>query len=288
MATPFFTALLFASRLSPAPGATFALAPEPLALVQPTNPMVSPLALASTGITGFGKPERVKPPKPGKRPRRATAVQSNEGLGPERARILLRSLTVPGWGQATLGHGGSARTFLVAEAGIWGAFTAFHIQQAQRTESYLLSARLNAGVDLRGKDDEFRRIVGSFASSQEYNLLVVARDAANLYLSVPGQEDFAGYREYVARHSLSGALSWQWSDEQSFRRYVGQRKFAQKAGLRANTALGLAIANRLVSALHAARQAGHAAAATQQGWRLDVRPGLDEPGQFRAALTTQF
>ncbi len=288
MATPFVAALLFASALSPSPGAAVAVMPEVLVLVQPTNPMVSPLALASTGITGFGGAEREKKPKAGKKAHKAPAVQSNEGLGPERARILLRSLTVPGWGQATLGHNGSARTFLVAEAGIWGAFTAFHIQQAQRTESYLLSARLGAGVDLRGKDDEFRRIVGSFASSDEYNLLVVARDAANIYLSRPGQEDLVGYREYVVQHSLSGALSWHWADEQSFRRYGGQRKFAQKAGLRANTALGLAIANRLVSALHAARLAGHAAAAPQQGWRLDVRPGLDEPGQFRAALTTQF
>ncbi len=157
MATPFVAALLFASALLRAPGAAFAVAPEPLALAEPAspaNPMVSPLALASTGITGFGGPEREKKPKSGKKPRKPPSVQSNEGLGPERARILLRSLTLPGWGQATLGHHGSARTFLIAEAGIWGAFTAFHIQQAQRTESYLLSARLNAGVDLRGTDDE--------------------------------------------------------------------------------------------------------------------------------------
>ncbi len=117
---------------------------------------------------------------------------------------------------------------------------------------------------------------------------MVARDAANIYLSRPGQEDFAGYRAYLAKHSVSGALAWHWADEQSFRRYGGQRKFAQKAGLRANAALGLAIADRLVSALHAARLAGHAVAAPQTGWRLEVRPGLDEPGQFRAALTTRF
>jgi hypothetical protein len=248
--------------------------------------MVSSLALLSGGITGFGEPAK---PARGKKPRRAPAAQSgNEGLGPERARILLRSLTVPGWGQATLGHRGGARTFLIAEAGIWGAFTAFKIQQSQRTESYLLTARLDAGIDLRRQDDEFRRIVGAFASNDEYNLLVVARDAANLYLSVPGEEDLAAYRLYIEKHSISGPLAWHWSDEQAFRRYRGQRKFAQKAGLRANAALGLAIADRLVSALHAARLAGRAAAAPAQGWRLDVRPGLDEPGRFSAALTTSF
>src|SRR5262249_30993206 len=33
-------------------------------------------------------------------------------LGAERASILLRSLTVPGWGQASVGHRGAAKVFL--------------------------------------------------------------------------------------------------------------------------------------------------------------------------------
>jgi hypothetical protein len=288
VAAPFVSALLLAAALAPAPCPTCTpVADAPVAaLVQPANAMVSPLALLSGGITGFGEPEEKKP-KTSKKPKHADA-QGNEGLGPERARILLQSLTVPGWGQATLGHYGSAKAFLAVEAGIWVAFASFHIQEAQRTDSYLLTARLDAGINLHGFDDEFRRIVGSYASSDEYNLLVVSRDAANLYLSTPGQEDLVGYRAYIAEHSLSGAMTWHWSDEQAFRRYSDQRKSSQKAGLRANTALGLAIANRLVSALHAAHLAGHKAAAQPQGWRIDVLPGPDEPGQIRAALSTQF
>jgi hypothetical protein len=217
------------------------------------------------------------------------APTSAEGLGPERARILLRSLTLPGWGQLTLGRRGSARVFALAEAGVWGAFVAFRVQQALRTESYLRTARLSAGIDLSRADDEFRRIVGAYASSDEYNLLVVTRDAANLYLSDLKNPDLAGYRAYIARHSLSGESGWRWADESSFLRYGGQRKTAHRAGLRANTALGLAVANRLVSALHAARLAGRAApAGAPQGWRLELEPGLAEPGRFRAALTTNF
>jgi len=249
--------------------------------------MVSSFALASTGITDPVDPSREKPKK-GKTPRapKLPSTPNTEGLGPERARILLRSLTVPGWGQATLGRVGAARTFQVAEAGIWGAFLAFKVQQALRTQAYLKTAELMAGTDLRHRDDEFRRIVGAFASSDEYNLLVVSRDAANIFLSDPDHPDLAGYHDYIAKHSISGSLSWHWADEQSFLRYGSQRKFAQKAGLRANTALGLAIANRLMSALHAARAAGQGP--VRQGWRLDVSPGLDDSGQFRAALTTQF
>jgi hypothetical protein len=245
-------------------------------------PMVSRLALASTSITAPRDPARQRPRKGHERP-----AAGDEGLGPERARILLRSLTVPGWGQATLGHRGSAKVFALAETGVWAAFVAFRVQQVLRTETYLRTARLSAGIDLRDRDDEFRRIVGAFASSDEYNLLVVARDAANQFLSDPDHPDLAGYRAYIAQHSLAGDMAWRWSDEDAFLRYGGQRKFAHRAELRANTALALAVANRLVSALHAARLASrHASGA--QGWRLELEPGLAEPGHFRAALTTRF
>ena len=253
--------------------------------LDPTR-MTSRLVLAQGGITAPREPRAPKTKKD-KTPREE-AVASDEGLGPARARILLRSLTVPGWGQATLGRKGSARVFMLAEVGVWGAFTAFRVQQALRTEAYLRTARLAAGIDLRDHDDEFRRIVGAFASSEEYNLLVVTRDAANLYLSDPDNIDFASYHAYIAKHSISGDMAWHWTDEEAFNRYGGQRKFAHRAGLRANTALGLAIANRLVSALHAARAASRPAAKEAQGWRLEVQPGLAEPGVYRAAFTTNF
>ena len=275
-----------------APPATFEITREEAragasgatALAYEPSPMVSRLALMAGGITAPREP-RAQKPKKGKQPR---APETNEGLGPERARILLRSLTVPGWGQATLGRRGSAKIFLLAEAGVWGAFTAFRVQQILRTDAYLRTARLSAGIDLRDRDDEFRRIVGAFASSDEYNLLVVTRDAANIYLKDPDHPDFDGYHAYIAKHSLSGDMAWHWTDEAAFDRYGGQRKFAHRAGLRANTALGLAIANRLVSALHAARTAGRQSAGEAQGWRFEVEPGLAQPGVYRAALTTRF
>jgi hypothetical protein len=282
-ASPFAVASLSIAQ-DPADGAAMALATIP----PEASPMVSKLALLAGGITAPREP-RTEKAKKGKQPR-VEAADSNEGLGPARARILLRSLTIPGWGQATLGRHGSAKVFLVAEAGVWGAFTAFRVQQALRTEAYLRTARLAAGIDLRNRDDEFRRIVGAFASSEEYNLLVVTRDAANIYLQDPANPDFDGYHAYIAKHSLSGDLAWHWADEAAFDRYGGQRKFAHRAGLRANTALGLAIANRLVSALHAARSASRPQAKAEggTGWRFEVEPGLAQPGVYRAALTTRF
>lgn len=256
--------------------------------LEPTPSLVSPLTLASRTITGT--------PAPGRKPRREKQASESKprsaepALGPERARILLRSLTVPGWGQASLGHRTSAKVFLLAELGAWGAFTAFRMQQAMRTDTYLRTARIEAGIDLADVDDEMRKIVGSYASSAEYNLLVVTRDAANLYLSDPDPSnwDLPGYRAYIADHSIGGDLAWAWSGESAFRRYGEQRRFALKAGLRANAALGVAVANRILSALHVSRLSAREAKGAPQGWHFELQPGVEDPGAVRAAFATSF
>src|SRR5262249_30940106 len=135
----------------------------------------------------------------------------------------------------------------------------------------------------------FRRIVGIYPSSDEYNRLVVYRDAANLYLSDPSHYDTAGYRAYIAAHSLSGADTWSWDSFQSFERYVEQRKQTRRATLRANAMLGLAMANRLVSAIHAARYAGHTTPAPRShSWRLDLGPTVSDPYAVRLGVSLQY
>ena len=217
-------------------------------------------------------------------PRTPRPPASPEVLGSARARILLRSLTLPGWGQATLGRRTSATFFGLTEAAIWGTFTAFRIQVAMREDAFLRTARLEAGIDLGGRDEEWRRIVGSYVNSDDYNRLVVARDAANIYLSDPAAPDYAGYRAYLAEHSLKGADTWRWGSLEDQERYRNQRKSAQRASQRANTTLAVAVANRILSALHAARVAGHPAPAKSTSWQLEVVPvaGQDATAfQFR-------
>jgi hypothetical protein len=203
-------------------------------------------------------------------------------LSAERARILLRSLTVPGWGQASLGRSRAAAVFLVAETGVWASFAAFRIQQQMRRDSYELTARLDAGIDMKGRDEEYRRIVGAFMSSEEYNRYVVFRDAANLYYDEP-----AKYRAYIAEHEVRGSDAWSWSSVESLMRYRAQRKDSQRAAQRANTALAVAVANRLVSAIHAARYAGRPAPA--RAWDFEVAPtGGDDATAFRFGVRARF
>jgi hypothetical protein len=211
-------------------------------------------------------------------PALAVAAKSAQGaarepavLGAGRAQILLRSLTVPGWGQYSTGHHTAAGIFALAETGIWVSFASFRIQEQMRREAYERTARLLAGIELRGRDEEFRRVVGAYISSDEYNQLVVFRDAANLHYDDP-----AAYRAYIAEHSLSGNNVWAWNSEESLLRYRAQRRSEDRASLRANTALALAVINRILSALHAARVSGDRVAerevAPPPNWSLEVSP----------------
>ena len=211
------------------------------------------------------------------------------GLSVDRARILLRSLTVPGWGQATLGNRTSAKAFLLTEAGIWGSFVSFRVQEALRRQTYVTTARLFAGIDLKGRDEEFRRIVGVYPSSDDYNLYVVRRDAANQFLGHqdPNDDDVAGYWQYIADHELKGKDTWAWDGPESFRDYTEQRKLTRRAALRANAMLGLAIANRLLSAVLAARHAG-APAPAAHSWNLECGPHPSDPEALAVGMRFQF
>jgi hypothetical protein len=261
---------------------------EPVTLLVTANPYV--VAPAVEIRLGGGK-DKEKTDKPRatstRRPRRsARSRASTLALTPERAQALLRSVTVPGWGQATLGHRTAGTVFGIIESGVWGSFLAFRIQEHLRRDASTRTARIYAGIDLAGRDEEMRRLVGAFASSDEYNLLVVSRDAANLYYDEPDR-----YRDYIAQHSLGGSNAWSWRDAGSFFRYQAQRKDAQRAALRANTALAAAVGNRILSVLHVARVANRAPGATgaPRSWNLEVVPaGGDDPTEFRFGLRTHF
>ena len=256
-------------------GEAAAVEPAPLALAVP---YVQPPGLG-VSITE-SKPSKKKSSKP------PSSHASTAALTGERAQALLRSATYPGWGQASLGHPTAGAVFASIELGIMASFVAFNIQEQLRHDSAVQTAAIYAGVNLKGRDDEFQRIVGAYSSSEEYNRLVVFRDAANLYYDNPVQ-----YRQYIAEHSLSGSLSWAWQDAESFNRYSAQRKDVHRAEMRANTSLALAVANRLASVLHVVLVAGKSPkpAASLGGWNLEIAPmNGSDPSAVRCDLRTSF
>jgi len=265
------------------------------------SPLVAEDLLAARGMTREKKkPKEAKPaeadsaaarsgaadPEPApeaKRPARARRMgRMPSALSGDRTRLMLQSLTVPGWGQATLGQRRTALAFGLIEAGIWGSFTAFRIQQNLRRQTYERTARLFGGIDLSGRDEEYRRIVGLYASSEEYNRLVVRRDAANLYFGDP-----AAYDAYVAAHEIRGADTWAWSTEDDFLRYRAERQATQRASKHAQDALAVAVINRLLSVIHVSRSHPRPATA-QTSWKVECVPVVGDPASFRLALRADF
>jgi hypothetical protein len=272
----------------PAPGSGAELAPDAQIC---RGPAAGTLALARPPVSFFSDAPLDDPSLPlalsfGRRgaraPRAPRAAVPSGALGAERARILLRSLTLPGWGQATLGRRTSAAFFGLTETAIWGTFVAFRIQVAMREDAFRRTAGLQAGIDLEGRDEEWLRMVGDYASSDEYNRLVVLRDAANLYYL-----ESEAYWAYYEAHKLKGADTWAWSGEGQLR-YLDQRRNARRAAQRANTALAVAVVNRIVSALHAARAAGRPAPAAHS-WQFEVVPGTGEDATaFQVRVHARF
>lgn len=285
MRLPVLAGALLALTIA-VPGARAASGFESSAGVEP---LASRFAFTVSALQAQGLPEgalaRREKPSGGK----DETLPIAEIFTAERARVLLRSLTVPGWGQATEGRRVSAAVFGLAEVGVWASFTAFRIQERLRRDSYERTARLLAGIDLGGRDEEFRRIVGAYLSSDQYNLYVVHRDAANIYLSKPGHPDYAGYRQYISDHELRGSDTWDWDSDDNLLRYRSQRKDAQHAGIRANTALAVAVINRLVSAVHAARAHGLSRASGGHSFHLEVAPSdPDDATAFQVGVHARF
>jgi hypothetical protein len=262
-------------------------------------PLVSDELLAARGMTR----EKKKPKEPKEppaaadsaaggasaapaeesRPRRARRMgRLPSALSGDRARLMLQSLTVPGWGQASIGRRGAATAFGLAEVGIWGSFAAFHIQQHMRAGTYERTAQLFAGIDIDQRDEEYRRIIGLYLSSEEYNRLVVRRDATNLYYGDP-----AAYNAYIAEHEIRGADAWSWASEEDLLRYRAERQAAQRSSKHAQDALAMAIINRLLSVVHVARS--HAPTAPDHtSWRVECAPVGADPTAFRFALRADF
>jgi hypothetical protein len=285
---------------------SWALAESAPAFGEETPPPVGPPAMGSSfplasqlieeggllAARGMGtrkdKPKKAKPgeaEKPGEEEKPGAARRLGHvphALSGERARLMLQSLTVPGWGQSTLGDRRGAITFGLLEAGVWGSFTAFKIQQTMRQQTYERTARLFAGIDLSSRDEEYRRTVGFYLSSDEYNRLVVRRDAANLYFGDP-----AAYDAYVAAHELKGADAWAWDDVASLLRYRTERQSAQRAIKHAHDALAVAMINRLLSAIHASAGSAHRDAA-QTSWKLECVPAGGDPTAFHLGLRADF
>ena len=193
--------------------------------------------------------------------------------GPGPAGAALRSLILPGWGQLATGHTTQAAIFGALEVATWTSYATFQRQGNLRRDSYFQTAQLFAGIDLEHQDEDARKLVGQYRSSDVYNQYVVMREAAYFY------EDPVEREQYIQSRSIQPADAWNWGDDfAAFERYRAERRGSEQAFKNGQYALGFALINRVVSAVAAAR------AAKSRQREAEALGDAASPGRPRAAM----
>jgi hypothetical protein len=137
---------------------------------------------------------------------------------------------------------------MAADAAAWGGFAGFRIQGHLRRKGYIDMAHIYAGVPSPdGRSDDYYRFLGEFASSDEYDE-EIRREARARY-----GDDIAARDSYYASHKVPADQVWQWKSSVEWSRYREKRTASHLSYKRGRYLLGLAVANRLLSAVDAMR-----------------------------------
>jgi len=168
-----------------------------------------------------------------------------------RRKAIGASLLLPGWGQWLTGNRGRAKAFFVTELGIAATYAFFGVQGKVRKNRYIDYAEQFAGIeDAGGKEDTYYRNLGVYSDSEEY-VEFVQSTARALY-----GDDLDKRDAYVARYAPTAADSWEWVSDGHRLDYREQRKDSRNSYRRASHMLGIALLNRVLSAIAAAFAAG--------------------------------
>ena len=169
--------------------------------------------------------------------------------GPKNARkALLLSMLLPGAGELYLGHRGRALGFFVAEGGIWANYVAWQISGHLRKNDYIEQAQINAGIGISSASDDYWRLVGQYQRSSgtgpDSYEEALRRDARLQYPDDPAAQDL-----YVARRLPTGKSAWSWDSPALQNSYFETRRNANRAFDRARISFGVAVLNRILSAV---------------------------------------
>jgi len=219
------------------------------------------------------------------------SVEAGDDGGPSKAKALLLSTALPGAGQYYAGKTTRAKAFFLAEAAIWTGFVVFQVQGHLRQDSYIEYAELMAGVDAEDKPEEFYRALGQYVRSDpgpaSYNE-DIRREARALY-----PDDRQAQEQYLRENGYFGEDEWEWQSVEDQAHYKSLRKKSLFSFEKATYMLGLAVANRVVAAMDAARSVAKSSRKhdQSQGFRLEMRSDLGSPGSapgMMLCLTRDF
>ena len=166
-----------------------------------------------------------------------TALESTQYPTPQQA--FLRSLVVPGWGHVSMGdaHITRGRTHMITDIGLVLAIVIGEQREARLLDDGFALAQTYAGISLTNKSRSLQLAVSDYDSFEEYNeTMLRLRNWNRLILDTPENH-------------------WAWESSQRRVEYQELREQADQAGRAMPIAISLMVANRVVSAISAARLA---------------------------------
>ncbi len=146
---------------------------------------------------------------------------------------ILLSLAVPGLGEAYVGRYSRAAGFFVAEAAIWSSFIYFKHKESWLEDDYINFAMQHAGIDTDDKTGHFFDMLAFYENRDEYNKNSLVYNRDNPFFPEVPEWD------------------WQWSSLEKRLEYRDIKNSSKSQGRNANYSLGLALANRVISAIDA-------------------------------------
>lgn len=200
---------------------------------------------------------------------------------------MLLSCAVPGLGEMYVGETTRGGWFMATEAGIWLGYGAFQVQAGMREDDYKEFAEIYADVDA-GSSSDYLSDIGDYIRNEgdrSYNESV-RREARSLF-----PDDLDAQAAYLAANGYFGDDAWDWGSKDIFYEYRDLRRDASQSERNAFYMTGLAVLNRVLSAVDSAWMARrhNAGDTSEPGARLSVVPEYSEGVVGgRATLTVSF
>lgn len=162
---------------------------------------------------------------------------------------FLKSLAVPGWGHHYVDPADWTRGqyHLAGEAALILSYFGFRIYSSRLEQNWFTYARLEAGVDIEGRERAFQLAVGDFNSLQAYNEF---------------QERSRNWDRLITDTSQN---RWNWQADRNREQYADLRERFERIDQQLPALVSLMVVNRVISAVSAynrARKAGVSAGST--------------------------
>ncbi len=202
------------------------------------------------------------------------------------------SLLLPGLGQMHEGHRTRGWVFLGIDGALWTTLAVSEVQSHLRGQTYREVARAYALVSDGTHSATFYRDVGSYSSSDIYNIYL-RREARAVFESQSAQPDSAREAfidDYVQQHGYFGNETWEWDTYEHYLRYTNARRGQHDAARRASLAIGGLVVNRLFAVLDLTRTRRAPGAASRRADErvTDFAFSATPDGRMTCGVQTRF